>query len=110
MAEVDPESGGLATPNCPKTQMDYFIEGTQPTFYCPIHTLQNLPHIGALDHLANNAAPVLVLPAPSGPQRSGGTAIPAPPPVASTGNPPAEQDKQKKKGFFGRIIGVLKGD
>jgi penicillin-binding protein 1B len=37
MATIDPESGGLATPSCPKPVALPFLDGTQPTFMCPLH-------------------------------------------------------------------------
>ena len=35
--EIDPESGGLATPWCPQTRHEVFVAGTEPTTVCPIH-------------------------------------------------------------------------
>lgn len=37
MASIDPESGGLATPSCPKPASLPFLSGTAPTERCPIH-------------------------------------------------------------------------
>ena len=37
MATVDPESGGLATPACPKQIPLPFLIGTAPTQMCPLH-------------------------------------------------------------------------
>ena len=37
MASIDPESGGLATPGCPKPVALPFLVGTEPREYCPIH-------------------------------------------------------------------------
>lgn len=34
---IDPASGGLATPACPRVQMLPFLEGTEPTRLCPLH-------------------------------------------------------------------------
>lgn len=36
-ADVDPLSGKLATPACPKSHAEVFIAGTQPLEYCPLH-------------------------------------------------------------------------
>jgi penicillin-binding protein 1B len=36
-AEIDPESGGLATAACPRRLTEVFIEGTAPAGYCPMH-------------------------------------------------------------------------
>jgi penicillin-binding protein 1A len=40
LAEIDRESGGLATPLCPKDSrfVESFIPGTEPVNYCPLHT------------------------------------------------------------------------
>ena len=36
-AEIDPATGLLAAPGCPKTMTEVFIQGTAPTSYCPTH-------------------------------------------------------------------------
>jgi penicillin-binding protein 1B len=36
-AEVDPETGGLATEVCPKRLTEVFISGTEPTRSCAVH-------------------------------------------------------------------------
>jgi len=36
-AEIDPETGGLSTPQCPRRVSEFFISGTQPRFECPLH-------------------------------------------------------------------------
>jgi len=38
MLSIDPASGGLATPACPRAQMLPFLEGTEPTRLCPLHS------------------------------------------------------------------------
>lgn len=35
--EIDPESGMLATPYCPDTRSEIFVEGTEPKTVCPLH-------------------------------------------------------------------------
>lgn len=37
MATIDPQSGGLATPNCPRAVALPFLNGTAPTQICPLH-------------------------------------------------------------------------
>jgi 1A family penicillin-binding protein len=34
---IDPETGYLATPDCPKKRDEFYIAGTEPTEYCPKH-------------------------------------------------------------------------
>ncbi|HEY7369800.1 MAG TPA: PBP1A family penicillin-binding protein [Thermoanaerobaculia bacterium] len=36
-AEIDPETGGLATEVCPKRLTEVFISGTEPTHACTVH-------------------------------------------------------------------------
>ncbi len=36
-AEIDPETGMLATPECPARMTEVFISGTEPTQTCPAH-------------------------------------------------------------------------
>ena len=36
--QIDPESGMLATPYCPTTRSEVFVEGTEPTEVCSLHT------------------------------------------------------------------------
>ena len=34
---IDPATGDLAAPDCPKKQEEFYVTGTQPTKYCPEH-------------------------------------------------------------------------
>jgi membrane carboxypeptidase/penicillin-binding protein len=52
--QIDPTTGDLATPNCPKKREEFYVAGTQPTVYCPNH--------GGLDLAPVSPAPVLVPP------------------------------------------------
>lgn len=35
--DIDPESGYLATPYCPRPRSEVFVAGTEPTSICPLH-------------------------------------------------------------------------
>jgi hypothetical protein len=37
MMTIDPASGGIATPSCPRTIALPFLSGTEPTRICPLH-------------------------------------------------------------------------
>jgi penicillin-binding protein 1B len=37
MREIDPESGYLATPYCPTSRGEVYVEGTEPNSVCPLH-------------------------------------------------------------------------
>ncbi|MGE6257830.1 transglycosylase domain-containing protein [Heyndrickxia sporothermodurans] len=39
---IDPESGKIATDDCPVSRLTYFVSGTEPTEYCDEHTYE--PH------------------------------------------------------------------
>jgi len=38
MVSIDPASGGIATPACPRVQLLPFLDGTEPTRLCPLHS------------------------------------------------------------------------
>jgi penicillin-binding protein 1B len=82
--DIDPESGMPVTPYCPVTKSEVFIAGTEPVGSCPLHTGGN----GQIDttHVSGWDAP------PNG-------STPPPDPA----NPPP-----KKKGFFKKLLGVVK--
>lgn len=54
---IDPETLQLATPNCPTTREEYFIEGTQPTVYCQKHGATAGGFGGLLSHLFGREKP-----------------------------------------------------
>ena len=54
MLSIDPASGGLATPGCPRVQMLPFLEGTEPTRLCPLHSGVSSPPTTTV---ASGAAP-----------------------------------------------------
>ncbi len=119
--DIDPQSGMPATPNCPARHAEVYIAGTQPVGACPLH---------GGGRLVTNVTGWEVAPTPpasgdSAPRITGsngdGMAPPAsvarraarqdsqqPAPAAQTANPPQEQKKTEKKGFFRRLIGVFK--
>jgi penicillin-binding protein 1B len=109
-AAVDPVSLDLATAKCPEPQNDYFIIGTQPSEYCPLHggTMAHLPPpIAWMAHVfgaSQNPAPPKVAP--------GAVASPAVPTQLQTaaGQKAAQQAapaKTEKKGFFQRLFGIF---
>jgi penicillin-binding protein 1B len=49
-AEIDPETGGLATPQCPQRMTEVFISGTEPRSECAAHrSSASLPIEGAFN-------------------------------------------------------------
>jgi len=49
--QIDPTTGDLATPDCPKKRDEVYIAGTEPTVYCPDH--------GGLNPAPDTPAPVV---------------------------------------------------
>ena len=108
-ADIDPATGELATPHCPASQTEYFLEGTQPGDYCHLHYLQQLPRSLQIPSIADMPPQGIVepvaAPVPSAPAPIVTTAVPVPAPRQEL---PPEPEK-KKPGFFGRIFGVFGG-
>lgn len=105
-AQIDPESGALATSACPKTQTEYYILGTQPIVFCPLHQ-------GGSTEIASWTNGTSPAPPSINAQSVGnGGAQPAynpslPPP------PPGEQQQQQrqaaqKRGLFDRLRRIFK--
>lgn len=40
---IDPETGFLATPDCPKKRDEFYAAGTEPLEYCPKHGVADVP-------------------------------------------------------------------
>ena len=111
-ASVDPESGYLATPNCPTTKTEVFIAGTEPTQFCPLHSgqkLSDIPPVAWLSHLFGKPStpqpPAAGQPAIAGsnpnPNAARSGTQPAPTPSAASPEP------EKKKGLFDKIFGIF---
>jgi penicillin-binding protein 1B len=114
-ATVDPDTGQLATAACPKTQNEYFIEGSEPTQYCQMHgggqTAESGP-AGWLSHLFGKGDPA---PPPTPANAPPNATAPANPRNPNTSGKPAESASQqeeqpeKKKGVLGKIFGIFGG-
>src|SRR5262249_43753848 len=111
--QIDPLSGMPATPSCPNTRAEVYIAGTQPVGSCPLHGGQGATTVAGWE--VTTAQPQAPAP-PAG----AGTAkeapvpaitavrIPGPPAGQDEAQPPAEQEKDKKKGLFRKLWGVFK--
>ena len=103
--ETIDDEGNLAIKSMVYTE--YFVRGTEPTDYCPLHNSYNNNGLVTLATSGTSPAPVSV---PASP-----TPVPAPPPPAptptqrSTAQPSiAERDNEpqpsKRRGFWGRLF------
>src|SRR5580658_9953421 len=92
--QLDKITNRLATPSCPDDYTIAFIAGTEPRDTCD--------QTGGMQGFFSRIF--------------AGHSEEALPPPTTNGNPQAasgvqtEEEAQKKKGFFGRIVGVFKGD
>jgi penicillin-binding protein 1B len=90
--QLDKSTNRLATPSCPETYTAAFVAGTEPRETCD----QTSGVGGFFSHLLG----------------LGDKPLPPPPQVeqaGADGQPPSEADK-KKKGIFGKIVGIFKED
>ena len=108
--EIDPESGELATPHCPTTQTEFFLEGTEPQEYCHLHNLSSVPRALAAPGITRASGAGVS--EPTGPAQLPVLPPPAAPPVVpattATATPPAPT-QEKKPGLLRRIFGIFTG-
>ncbi len=91
MATIDPESGGLATANCPRTVTLPFLIGTEPTAICPLH-----------GGLLASARPA---PAPVAAPVASPAALPSPYAPAAMPSPSSNSVFGSVSRFFGGLFG-----
>ncbi len=82
-AQIDPESGQLATANCPAVRTEFFIAGTEPVEACSLH-------------------------GGGGTRVAGWDTTPAPPGSPNSPNPGSEGKPNQKKGLFGKIREIFR--
>jgi penicillin-binding protein 1B len=117
-ADIDEETGELATPNCPKVRSEVFIAGSQPLQICHIHgngrTLvsswdpvqqQNAPSAGPASEPESRSEVAAVQ--STQPAQAARTR-PAPRSIPVTPQPAQPEPEPKKKGFFGRLRDIFK--
>ena len=117
-ADIDEETGELATPNCPKVRSEVFIAGSQPLQICHIHgngrTLvsswdpvqqQNAPSAGPASEPESRSEVAAVQ--STQPAQATRTR-PAPRSIPVTPQPAQPEPEPKKKGFFGRLRDIFK--
>jgi penicillin-binding protein 1B len=106
--QIDPESGMLATPNCPRSISEVYISGTQPVTACPLHSRgqQGVTNVAGWE-IPSPAPPLETAPHVNAPPPV--LAARRPPPVPQPAAPPAPTpEKPKKKSLFHRLLGVFK--
>ena len=92
--EVDPLSGMLATPYCPETRGEIFVEGTEPQQVCPLHAGSGEPN-PYFDESTNNMNGEVL---PPGPQQQ-------PPITPQEQRRRAEERERGIRGLLRKIFG-----
>ena len=90
---------------------EYFVKGTEPTSFCPIHTS---PYVDALGAVATTGESVAPLPAPATPPAAPASTVTVPrnvppPPAAHPAQPEPKaqpEQKERRRGFWSRLFGL----
>jgi penicillin-binding protein 1B len=92
--EVDPQSGMLATPYCPDTKSEIFVQGTEPRSVCPLHAGSGEPSLFQDD-----------------PMTADGELLPgAPQPVPATPEEQRRRAQEREKGIKGLLRRIFGGN
>jgi len=116
---IDPQSGMQATANCPKTQQEVYIAGTEPQGLCPLHGgRQGVTNVAGWDTAPPATAPPGSAPddarlSPDSIARRAARQNPPQPPASPPANiaaaaPNAKPEAKQKKGLLHRLLGVFK--
>ena len=97
--QLDKITNRLATPSCPDDYTIAFVAGTEPRDTCD----QSGGVQGFFSRIFGGNSEKALPPPPTAPYASGN-------PQAAAGVQSEEEAKKKKKSFFGKIVGVFKGD
>ena len=100
--QLDKVTNALATSTCPNDYVAAFIAGTEPTETCDQAMGE---HRGILARILGLGGPKPLPPLPPG---QPATAQPGQPVAGAQAQP--ETDPKKKKGLFGKIVGIFKED
>ena len=102
--KLDKVTNRLATPTCPDDYTAAFLAGTEPTDTCD--------HAATAEQQGFFSRILGLGPKPSPPPSVSNTGQPLPGQAAGQQQASAQPDSapKKKKGLFGRIVGVFKGD
>ncbi|TAN22630.1 MAG: penicillin-binding protein 1A [Acidobacteria bacterium] len=112
--KVDTVSHEVATPLCPpdQTEVNYYIDGTQPTVMCHLHPSPLIPR--GIAEATHKALQFLHVEAPPPPEpaaatRKGEALPPRLTAAPATELPAAKPKPQPKRGFFGRLLHAIGG-
>jgi len=105
-AQIDPDSGMLATSACPHAETEYYLLGTQPTQFCPLHQGGSTEIAGwdASPSTSGNGGRALP-PAPNIPTQV--ATAPAANGLPGQGTQSPNANPPKKKGFFDKLKNIF---
>jgi penicillin-binding protein 1B len=106
-AELDPDTGELATYACPRREKEVFVAGSQPTTFCRFHgsggQLALATNVAGWDSDSESAEAAGDA---ENPQNAGRRSAEA---AAASGQKPSPKVETKdKRGIFGRVLGIFK--
>jgi penicillin-binding protein 1B len=109
--QIDKITNRLATPACPQTITVAFIAGTEPKETCEQGPGDQRNLFQRIFGLGTPAAPPpQAMPRQVAPGSAVRRTTVAGQPQSSPPPPPAREKPKEKKGFFGKIVGIFKGD
>jgi penicillin-binding protein 1B len=100
--KLDKATNRLATPTCPDDYIAAFLAGTEPTDTCE--------HAASVEQPGFFSRILGLGPKPSPPPAVSNTEQPGQNPAQQPASASADSAQKKKKGLFGKIVGVFKGD
>jgi penicillin-binding protein 1B len=105
-AEVDAETGELASPGCPKVRSEVFIAGTQPVEVCRLHGGGRTQIAGwEPSRPADETDDASTRAVAGGPQLAEHRTVRS---IPVTPVPPPQPEKRDRRGFFGRLREIFK--
>lgn len=114
-AQIDPDTGGLATGACPRSQTEYYLAGTQPIQYCQLHQAGSNQIAGwesATPFGVNAGASVPIQPAsakpPPYPEAPLNSSIASAPPIQLPDQQSPDNAKKKKSGIFDKLKSIFR--
>ena len=103
-ADIDADTGLLATPGCPKVRSEVFIAGTQPVEACRLHG-GGRTQVAGWDPVAPTSNSVV---AAENARPAASAAAPVTSISITPATPPAAPPPQKSRGFFGRLKDIFR--
>jgi penicillin-binding protein 1B len=99
-AQIDPDTGALATTACPKAATEFYLVGTQPVQFCSLHH-------GGTTEIAGWDAPVVPTSTNSAPTVAAQQNPLTPPPYKDPNQDKKQSQQPDHKGFFDKLKSIF---